>query len=63
VRSGLARARGGRPEMGRERRSVGAREGEAAGLGRESAQQGEGRVFLFFFLLYNSYFPFCIFFF
>jgi hypothetical protein len=57
------RARGGRPEMGRERRSAGAREGEAAGLGRESAQQGEGRVFLFFFLLSNSYFPFCIFFF
>jgi hypothetical protein len=54
------RARGGRPEMGRERRSAGAR-GEAAGLGRESAQQGEGRVFLFFFLLSNSYFPFCIF--
>jgi hypothetical protein len=50
------RARGGRPERGREG-------GEAAGLGRESAQQGEGRVFLFFFLLSNSYFPFCIFFF
>jgi hypothetical protein len=58
-----ARARGGRPEMGRERGSAGAREGEAAGLGRESAQQGAGRVFLFFFLLSNSYFPFCIFFF
>jgi hypothetical protein len=58
------RARGGRPEMGRERRrSAGVRGGEAAGLGRESAQQGEGRVFLFFFLLSNSYFPFCIFFF
>jgi hypothetical protein len=57
------RARGGRPEMGRERRmSAGAREDEAAGLGRESAQQG-GRVFLFFFLFSNSYFPFCIFFF
>jgi hypothetical protein len=50
--------------MGRERRrSAGARGGEATGLGRESAQQGEGRVFLFFFLLSNSYFPFCIFFF
>jgi hypothetical protein len=58
------RARGGRPEMGRERRrSEGTRGGEAAGLGRESAQQGEEKVFLFFFLLSNSYFPFCIFFF
>jgi hypothetical protein len=37
--------------------------GTAAGLGRESAQQGEEKVFLFFFLLSNSYFPFCIFFF
>jgi hypothetical protein len=49
--------------MGRERRmSAGARGDEAAGLGRESAQQGGGRVFLFFFLFSNSYFPFCIFF-
>jgi hypothetical protein len=40
------RARGGRPEMGRERRSAAARGGgKAAGLGRGSAQQGEGRVF------------------
>jgi hypothetical protein len=62
VRSGLARARrqaGSGPreeERGREG-------GKAAGLGRESAQQGEEKVFLFFFLLSNSYFPFCIFFF
>jgi hypothetical protein len=55
-----------RAEAGRrwaERGGARARGGEAAGLGRESAQQGEGRVFLFFFLLSNSYFPFCIFFF
>jgi hypothetical protein len=57
------RARGGRPEMGRGRRSASAREGGAAGLGRDSVQQGEGRVFLFFSLLFNSHFPFCIFFF
>jgi hypothetical protein len=63
VRSGLARARGGRPKMGRERRSVGAWEGEAAGLGRDSVQQGEEKAFLVFFLLSNSYFPFCTFFF
>jgi hypothetical protein len=57
------RARGGRPGVGRERRSAGARGGgTAAGLGRESAQPGEEKVFLFFFLLSNSYFPFCIFF-
>ena len=58
---------GARAEAGREwaeREGARAREGgEVAGLGRESAQQGEGRVFLFFFLLSNSYFPFCIFFF
>jgi hypothetical protein len=49
------RARGGRPEMGRERRmSAGVRGDEAAGW---------ERVFLFFFLFSNSYFPFCIFFF
>jgi hypothetical protein len=63
VRSGLARTRGGRPKMGRERRSSGAWEGGATGLGRDSVQQGEGRVFLFFFLLSNSHFSFCIFFF
>jgi hypothetical protein len=62
VRSGLARARrqaGDGPreeERGREGRG-------AAGLGRDSVQQREGRVFLFFFLLFNSHFPFCIFFF
>jgi hypothetical protein len=62
VRSGLARARrqaGDGPKEEEER----GREGEvAAGLGRESAQQGL-RVFLFFFLFSKSYFPFCIFFF
>ena len=63
MRSGLARARGGRPKMGRKRRSAGAWEGEAAGLGRDSVQQGEERVFPFFFLLSNFYFPFCPFFF
>jgi hypothetical protein len=57
------RARGGRPGVGRERRSTGAMGGKAAGLGRELAQQVEEKVFLFFFLLSNSYFPFCIFFF
>jgi hypothetical protein len=66
-RRGAERA-GARAEAGRRwaERGGGARArggGEAAGLGRESAQQGEGRVFLFFFLLSNSYFPFCIFFF
>jgi hypothetical protein len=54
-------------EAGREwaeRGGVRAREGGGvAGLGRESAQQGEEKAFLFFFLLSNSYFPFCIFFF
>jgi hypothetical protein len=49
--------------VGRERRSAGAGGGEVAGLGRESAQQGEEEAFLFFFLHSNSYFPFCIFFF
>jgi hypothetical protein len=50
--------------VGRERRSAGARGGGGvAGLGRESAQQGEEKAFLFFFLLSISYFPFCIFFF
>ena len=65
-RRGAKRA-GARAEAGRRWAAGGgarARErGEAAGLGRESAQQGEGRVFLFFFLLFNSYFPFCPFFF
>jgi hypothetical protein len=56
-----ARARAGR-KWAEGRMSAGARGDEATGLGRESAQQG-GRVFLFFFLFYNSYFPFCIFFF
>ena len=49
--------------MGRKRRSAGAWEGEAAGLGQDSVQQGEEKAFLFFFLLSNSYFPFCPFFF
>jgi hypothetical protein len=58
------RARGGRPGVGRERRSAGVGGGgESRVLGRESAQQGEVKAFLFFFLLPNSYFPFCIFFF
>ena len=44
-------ARGGRPEMGRERRmSAGARGDEAAGLGRESAQQGGKGFSLFLFI-------------
>jgi hypothetical protein len=38
-------------------------EGEVAGLGRVSVQQGEEKAFLFFFLLSNFYFPFCPFFF
>ena len=63
VRSGLARARrqaGDGPKEEEER----GREGEAvAGLGRDSVQQGEEKAFLFFFLLSNSYFPFCPFFF
>jgi hypothetical protein len=52
------RARGGRPEMGRERRlSAGAREDEAAGLGRESAQQGGWFFsFSFYFLIPISLF-------
>jgi hypothetical protein len=33
--------------------------GEVAGLGRDSVQQGKEKAFLFFFLLFNSYFPFC----
>ena len=37
--------------------------GEVAGLGLDSVQQGEEKAFLFFFLLPNSYFPFCLFFF
>jgi hypothetical protein len=54
-----------RRQAGSGPREEGGREGggKAAGLGRESAQQGEEKVFLFFFLLSNSYFPFCIFFF
>jgi hypothetical protein len=32
-------------------------------LGRDLVQQGEERVFPFFFLLFNSHFPFCPFFF
>ena len=32
-------------------------------LGRDSVQQGEERVFPFFFLLFKSHFPFCPFFF
>jgi hypothetical protein len=58
---------GARAEAGREwaeRGGARAREGrESRVLGRESAQQGEVRAFLFFFLLSNSYLPFCIFFF
>jgi hypothetical protein len=57
------RARGGRPKMRRARRSAGAWKGEVVGLGRDSVQQGEEKAFLFFFLLSNSYFPFCPFFF
>jgi hypothetical protein len=59
---------GARAEAGREwAERGGARAWEGGGesrvLGRESAQQGEVKAFLFFFLLPNSYFPFCIFFF
>jgi hypothetical protein len=52
------RACGGRPEMGRERRmSAGAQGDEAAGLGRESAQQGGGLFsFSFYFLIPISLF-------
>jgi hypothetical protein len=52
-----------RAEAGRrwaERGGAQARgKGEVAGLGRDSVQQGEEKAFLFFFLLSNSYFPFC----
>jgi hypothetical protein len=60
--AGLARAEAGRrwAESGGARR-VG--KGEVAGLGWVSVQQGEGKVFPFFFLLSNFYFPFCPFFF
>jgi hypothetical protein len=65
-RRGAKRA-GARAEAGRRWAAGGgarARErGEAAGLGRESAQQGRGGFFFFFFLFSNPYFPFCIFFF
>ena len=54
------RARGSRPKLGRMRARG---KGEVAGLGRVLVQQGEEKAFLFFFLLSNSYFPFCIFFF
>jgi hypothetical protein len=57
------RARGSRPKMGRMRRSAGAWEGGLRVLGRDLVQQGEERVFPFFFLLLNSHFPFCPFFF
>ena len=64
---GSAERAGARAEVGREwaeRGGARAREGGGvAGLGRESAQQGEEKAFLFFFLLSNSYFPFCIYFF
>jgi hypothetical protein len=54
------RARGGRPEMGRERRSAAARGGgEGRGFGPRVGPAGGGEgFFLFFFLLSNSYFPF-----
>jgi hypothetical protein len=52
--SGLACARGGRPKMGRERRSAGAWEGGVAGLGRKPVQHGEEKAFLFSF---SSPFP------
>ena len=56
-----------RAEAGRrwtERGGARARgKGDVAGLGRDSVQQGEEKAFLFFFLLSNSYFPFCPFFF
>jgi hypothetical protein len=57
------RARGSRPKLGRKRRSAGAWEGGLRVLGRDLVQQGEERVFPFFFLLFNSHFPFCPFFF
>jgi hypothetical protein len=63
VRSGLARARRQAGSGPREEECGRERGGGVAGLGRESAQQGEEKAFLFFFLLSNSYFPFCIFFF
>jgi hypothetical protein len=54
------RARDSRPKLGRMRARG---KGGVAGLGRDSVQQGEERVFPFFFLLSNFYFPFCPFFF
>jgi hypothetical protein len=54
---------GARAEAGRrwaECGGVRARgKGRSRVLGRDSVQQGEGKVFPFFFLLFNSYFPFC----
>ena len=63
VRSGC-RARGSRPQLGRKRgaRARGKRGGLRV-LGRDSVQQGEERVFPFFFLLFKTHFPFCPFFF
>jgi hypothetical protein len=59
-----ARARETGRKWAEKGRNAGARGGRrAAAHGLDSAQQKGGRVFLFFFLFYNSYFHFCIFFF
>jgi hypothetical protein len=49
------RARGGRPGVGRERRSAGVRGGESRVLGRDSVQQGRERVFPFSFYFSNPF--------
>jgi hypothetical protein len=56
-------ARGSRPEMGRGENECGRAGRRGRGFGpRIGPARGE-RIFLFFFLFSNSYFPFCIFFF
>jgi hypothetical protein len=57
------RARESRPKMGRMRRSAGVWEREVAGVGPRFGPTGRGEGFSLFFLLFNSYFPFCPFFF
>jgi hypothetical protein len=54
-------ARGGRPGVGRKRRSTAAGGGESRVWAESRPSRGRRRLFSFFFLLSNSYFPFCIF--
>jgi hypothetical protein len=55
--SGLACARGGRPKMGRERRSAGAWEGRGRGFGPEAGPAGRGESFSLFLFHLNLLFP------